>query len=874
MRFEIVTKVVLRPINTIRYFLLIALIFAVCVPGFTARAETVDWINGTIVGEKDETDKHYKIYGDCGYEAVSIEVSLGAYRPVTECVFAAKSFRYAIIDGRLFIQATNDTAMRPLIDWGFASRNNVIPSPETDDFIFGSLIVRDLLQSTTLVTNTSSLHYVENIGSSYNIVRDENGNVGYTLQGTGVSRNGRWLVVNVKNIGLVKFNLATMGATRIAPYSSQLTMLAISNDGNSVAESSDANHNQPVVYRVDGCGESGATLQSTWYNASLLNPCQSRNLYSDINDVLGVDFSTTYDKPAFTDGGKLEFYTFGYGASEATKVTLRITNQDTAPRLDYLALGDSYSSGEGDIDNGFWYKKGTENRDGCHLSLRSYPYLLRDAWGIDTDKMASVACSGAKVLPDYYGSGLYYGQRKELLSKSSDVRVGMQGGALGEFIPGVVRQIDFVSTYKPKILTFTGGGNDVGFADIINYCAASYKLAGLLPLNETCAYASDSQMRADLNQMIDGQYGVNKQFIERVKEASPSTKIYMIGYPQFIKDDAFCFTHSEILNNTERKFIRDEVTRMNNVLKRVARDTGVYYVDIEDSFSGGQICEGSNYVTGPVKLGYSKLRDGYVQESYHPNAKGHQKIADSIQEAINSGMEYDILDIPDETNGRRTVQTAVMPGYVGISSTTTITVDSGMFKPDGVVTIELYSKQTSLATVRTDSKGKLTVQVTIPKEVGIGDHLLALSGLDENNEPLLVRQYVRVISGINGDDDDDGLPDELDACFVIQEWYVNGENLCETNKTNDVSTTKEAGTIPSTDLIDTKSIKWFEEAVTNELPKTVSQESPVFRQEASRSSRDSGKQAINWWFLIVVCIIAVGIGYGKKRSKILDKTKR
>lgn len=38
--------------------------------------------------------------------------------------------------------------------------------------------------------------------------------------------------------------------------------------------------------------------------------------------------------------------------------------------------------------------------------------------------------------------------------------------------PGIVAQIEFVKKYKPKVVTLTGGGNDVGFADVLGYCAS------------------------------------------------------------------------------------------------------------------------------------------------------------------------------------------------------------------------------------------------------------------------------------------------------------------------------------------------------------------------------------------------------------------
>ncbi len=56
----------------------------------------------------------------------------------------------------------------------------------------------------------------------------------------------------------------------------------------------------------------------------------------------------------------------------------------------YLALGDSFASGEGTFN----YIAGTEDGPNqCHQSIFSYPYLMQSNVG----ETASVACSGAKI---------------------------------------------------------------------------------------------------------------------------------------------------------------------------------------------------------------------------------------------------------------------------------------------------------------------------------------------------------------------------------------------------------------------------------------------------------------------------------------------
>ena len=80
--------------------------------------------------------------------------------------------------------------------------------------------------------------------------------------------------------------------------------------------------------------------------------------------------------------------------------------------------------------------------------------------------MKSVACSGAQVLPDFNGRvDNYYGQSRRLIN-DSDIDDTRQKSLIS-FIPGYIPQLEFVKRYKPKLVTFTGGGNDVGFAEIL-----------------------------------------------------------------------------------------------------------------------------------------------------------------------------------------------------------------------------------------------------------------------------------------------------------------------------------------------------------------------------------------------------------------------
>lgn len=555
-----------------------------------------------------------------------------------------------------------------------------------------------------------------------------------------ISSDGHYIVAYFKNTGIVKYNLVTNQITRLLTVSSlkvwsptnQPRIESVSNDGRFIFLAPEGQ-----IIDTKNCGD--ASNEPFDYLTQILHPCRVRENSSSIRNLVG---QTAQIRGAqFSDDSNvLSFFTLNTeGGSE---ITHRIVMGATDVKyIKYLALGDSYSSGEGDIsysDGKTNYLPGTDSRDQCHISYRSYPFLLKEKWNIADEEMRSIACSGARVLPDYFGTDEYTGQHNDLRDKSIEERVSQRNDALNNFVPGIIRQIDFISKYKPDVITLTGGGNDVGFGQIIAYCASPH-----LNPRSSCPQVSDPQISANLRKTIDDVRVPLTNFIKKIKNTSPTTKLYLIGYPQFIALNG-CLDGSELLNLAERQMIRSNVARLNNILKLVARDADVYYVDIEDSLDGGQICQGSTYMTGPLKIG-DKILKGYTQESYHPNADGHKRIANVINERIkNDDLSYTIVNIPPEESGQRVIRKAVTKDYVGIGSEQTVAMDPGMFHPDGSVDIVGFSSRVLLSRVKVAPDGSLSVKIKIPSEMEEGYHLLTVTGKGVDGDALQVQQYIMV----------------------------------------------------------------------------------------------------------------------------------
>lgn len=555
-----------------------------------------------------------------------------------------------------------------------------------------------------------------------------------------VSGDGRYVIAYFNNTGIVKYSLDTRQMIKVATVSdlgswssySQPRIEAVSNDGRFVFVAPSGQ-----VIDTENCGDT--TTSPFNFDTQILHVCRMRDnteiikgQVGDVVQIQGAQFSE--------DGNTLNFLTRDNDAN-IHRIVMGATDVKI---IKYLALGDSYSSGEGDVSYSSGqtnYLLGTERADNCHISYRSYPFLLREKWNVGFNDMKSVACSGARVLSDYYGDGEYTGQHDELEGRGPNEKLYTRNDALNNFTPGIIRQIDFVSEYKPDIVTFTGGGNDVGFGNVIEYCADPQH-----SLIASCPQVSDPQISANLRRKIDDEREPLTEFVKKIKEVSPATKVYLIGYPQFVALDG-CNDESILLNAAERSMIRSSVTRLNNILKLVARDTDVYYVDTEDSLDSGQICQmNSFYMTGPLKI-LGKVVLGHAQEAYHPNANGHKKIADVIDAHIKDrSLNYTIIDIPTEKNGQRMIKMAITKDYAGVGSEQTITMDSGMFEEDGTVDAVMYSNKVTLAKIKVQHDGTLSAKVKIPPEIEPGIHLLTLTGKSIAGDIVQVQQYITVYS--------------------------------------------------------------------------------------------------------------------------------
>jgi len=651
--------------------------------------------------------------------------------------------------------------------------------------------------------------------------------------GQAFSRNGKYLLVRVDANTFGRINLQTQEFT---PFYRQLSArgvvsMAISGDGRYAVTNISGDLR---IHDIGACDNNYPKNQ--WQAATTTavpDGCTSKNYRNQLRAATG-----NYDAGYY--GGLVRGVSFSNNDSEITlaagksandwkRVSLR-SGDFTEDLGGYLALGDSFSSGEGDLGGDEWYEPGTdeqgdkstfEGRNLCHVSRRSYPYLIAKQLGYltgdaetpvtpaDNGLFHSVACSGAVINNILGGSDnkLIKGPGSEEQFSVADNQYRNDFLAtLGRWQPGRISQLDIFDTgvfggyssaeTKPQVITVGIGGNDAGFGDTIKACA----------MPGTCKQAVEGSV--DASNLAARLMKLKPELTEtysQVKDSNPGSHIYVVGYPVFVSDREGSLSDlisggtcrfNVRLNYSERNLVIKGVKYMNQVIKSAADEAGVVYVDIEDILAGKNLCSGADrgeYAFNGITAGNDidfKLcifRTGCLgKESYHPNQAGQKLYAEAIADATDSlttGMPQAIptnTPMPDIFFGSSAQSQAaainnganysvVIPEpkpFLSLSGTGQLEILQSGFMPGTNVAIEVHSTPQQLATITVPENGVIDANITFPGQIGAGQHEIHLIGTSTFGEQ--VDYYEPIAIGVSADDfDGDNIVNSLDSCQTI-----------------------------------------------------------------------------------------------------------
>jgi lysophospholipase L1-like esterase len=257
---------------------------------------------------------------------------------------------------------------------------------------------------------------------------------------------------------------------------------------------------------------------------------------------------------------------------------LLVAAQPAAGQL--VALGDSYSSGEGAPP----FQPRTAPPFGkCHRSTRAWPLLVAGRLGF---RGISYACSGDET--------------KDLLAN----QVGLLEG---------VR--------RASIVTLTIGGNDAGFKDVLIRCGAK----------SSCIPSLTGDNADNLDRAIDNVGRSLPAVYERVQDAMPAgARLVVVGYPRLFPtapDTRTCAFFGWI-SQPEARRLNEYGARMNDRIEQAAARADVAFIDVEDDFARHEVsCRGEQWIN---RVQVSDT----ISYSFHPNLFGQRALAERVATAL------------------------------------------------------------------------------------------------------------------------------------------------------------------------------------------------------------------------------------------------
>jgi lysophospholipase L1-like esterase len=234
------------------------------------------------------------------------------------------------------------------------------------------------------------------------------------------------------------------------------------------------------------------------------------------------------------------------------------------------ALGDSYSSGVGTPDP-------DPSVPACYRTPHAWPNLLGAAlhWQVE-----NLACSGAQT-------------------KNVTAPFGGQGA-----------QTDLLAALspRPKVVTITIGGNDVGFGAVLGTCFVSDC--------RTAVVASDVAILTVLPGRLAATY-------RAVEAAAPGARLVVVGYPQLFPAHRSDVSGCPWLTSGERRALDHAGDLLNAVIAVEAWLAGAVYVDVSRTLEGHELCTTDPWLVPLPAFGAA-----------HPTVEGQQAIAATVADRL------------------------------------------------------------------------------------------------------------------------------------------------------------------------------------------------------------------------------------------------
>lgn len=255
--------------------------------------------------------------------------------------------------------------------------------------------------------------------------------------------------------------------------------------------------------------------------------------------------------------------------------------------MDYVALGDSFSSGIG---------IGAQE-DPCARSPLNYPHLVAAA--DPRIRLHDVTCAGAT--PENVTWPQADPQRP-----SAPPTITPQRDALGP---------------DTDLVTYSLGANHaLGYGSVAFWCLTGAEG----PSDTPCPSSAQEDLPATTTTQL---VRLTRDAVDAIGERAPNARIVVIGYPQLFTADASCPAAPRTV--TDRTWVVALNLAWNEALARAAQEKGVEFINAWDLSRGHDICSPDPWFNAATTSGAQQ--DG---APVHPRAVWHRTVAAALQRLV------------------------------------------------------------------------------------------------------------------------------------------------------------------------------------------------------------------------------------------------
>ena len=323
----------------------------------------------------------------------------------------------------------------------------------------------------------------------------------------------------------------------------------------------------------------------------------------------------------------------------------------TEPLL--VALGDSYSSGEGAPP--FFGEKSSGKYEGdgnydwlAHRSEQAWSGKLKvKGQKLDKDSSWIFKASSGAITNHILGTDHWNSKGKQDSKAGQQLKEWKDGllGKSGEtYLPCQTEAFDGIDPNAIDYVTLTIGGNDLGFASIVEACFWGR------------GKVEESGVKKKLSSAIDSyRKGIKDDLLETydvvLDEMGPDATLLVVGYPHLSDGERFMINESEAneVNSAIDTFVSET-----EALVRQSGRSNIEFVDVRGYFDHheNEYINDINLVSENQDLAPS-ASSAY---SMHPNGEGQVAYARAVQARIDelenraSAPEYPAVDVPSNVS--------------------------------------------------------------------------------------------------------------------------------------------------------------------------------------------------------------------------------